>query len=239
MVYLCYTFSIGEKAGCMKIVVLCLSVAVGVSVLVAGCSDDAVDDGGSVLSQASSSVTSAGSTSSVNSASVGSSSSQSVTVSSASSVSFGPLEPALVELFEDGVPPAGWTKLGVYSESQAGYSCGTNGLAAGTYGVKLSGSADDTSWLMTPDISVLGAVAVTFWYRGGAYYSGPDLGLRTEVSSDGSVFTQIGKESHATATYAQAGPYVVPAGTKHIRVWYLKHSSYNVTIDAFAIWKNR
>ena len=82
-------------------------------------------------------------------------------------------------------------------------------------------------------------MAVTFWYRGGAYYSGSDLGLRTEVSTDGSVYAQIGKESHATATYAQAGPYAVPAGTKHIRVWYLKHSSYNVTIDALVIWKNK
>ena len=223
----------------MKSLVVCLCVAVGAFVLVAGCGDDAADDGGTLLSQASSSVSSAGGTSSVTSASSAASSSQSQTVSSASSVSFGQLQAALVELFEDGVPPAGWTKLGVYSESQAGYSCGTNGQAAGVYGCKLSGSADDTSWIATADVSALGAVAVTFWYRGGAYYSGSDLGLRTEVSTDGSVYTQIGKESHATATYAQAGPYAVPAGTKHIRVWYLKHSSYNVTIDALVIWKNK
>ena len=223
----------------MKSLVVCLCVAVGAFVLVAGCGDDAADDGGTLLSQASSSVSSAGGTSSVTSASSAASSSQSQTVSSASSVSFGQLQAALVELFEDGVPPAGWTKLGVYSESQAGYSCGTNGQAAGVYGCKLSGSADDTSWIATRDISALGAVAVTFWYRGGAYYSGSDLGLRTEVSTDGAVYTQIGKESHATATYAQAGPYAVPAGTKHIRVWYLKHSSYNVTINALVIWKNK
>jgi len=223
----------------MKLVVFVVFGMASILAMGTGCGDDAADDGGTLLSQASSSVSSAGGTSSVTSASSAASSSQSQTVSSASSVSFGQLQAALVELFEDGVPPAGWTKLGVYSESQAGYSCGTNGQAAGVYGCKLSGSADDTSWIATRDISALGAVAVTFWYRGGAYYSGSDLGLRTEVSTDGSVYTQIGKESHATATYAQAGPYAVPAGTKHIRVWYLKHSSYNVTIDALVIWKNQ
>lgn len=213
---------------------LVCGVILGLSVFVA-CSDDAADSAGSLSS---SQVLSSANTSSLASSSqlAGSSSSS---ATSSSSASFGPLESALVELFEDGVPPTGWTKLGIYSEHDTGYSCGTNGQVDTGYGVKFSGSGDNTSWIMTGDISALNAVAVTFWYCGGAAYTGANLGLKTEVSTDGASFSTIGTQTTATAQFAKAGPYEIPAGTKHIRIWYLKHASYNVTIDAFVLWRNK
>jgi len=220
----------------MKSVVVCLCVALGAFVLVAGCGDEAVDDGGALLSQ---SAVSAGSASSApssqgaGSSSVASASSQSQTVSSTSSVSFGPLRIVFVEQFEGTIPPVGWEdKRGIFPKSGTGYSCDTNGQADDGQGIAFSGGdPGQTNWITSPDISSHQPVAIACWYRTGLSYDNTPLGFTVSASTNGLAWSVVGVVNSALAVMQKAGPYPLPVGVKYVRFSHVKILNVNVYMD--------
>jgi len=217
----------------MKLVVFVVLGMASILALGTGCGDDAADDGGSLISQASSGAVSASVSSSSQSASVISSSASMQSASSASSVSFGPLKLVFVEEFEGSIPPAGWEdKRGIFPKTGTGYSCDTNGQADDGQGIAFSGGdPGQTNWITSPDISSYQPVAVACWYRTGLAYDNTPLGFTVSASTDGLAWSVVGVVNSALAVMQKAGPYPLPVGVKYVRFSHVKILNVNVYMD--------
>lgn len=145
----------------------------------------------------------------------------------------GPLQAVLVEDFNGGVPPDGWSKLGMYSENDAGYSCTTNGMIDSGYSAKFGGGTEgNTNWIETPDLSSHAATAVSFYYRTGLDYDKGVLNFQVLASGDQQTYTLVAELDNATAAFQKAGPYALPEGTKYVRFSHRKILNWNVCLDA-------